>query len=374
MIRAVSSVNGPDPKSPQVIRHRTRWIEELPATSARWLLAPLWLPWRLIIGLRNAAFDRRLIVATRLPMPVISIGNLTAGGTGKTPAALSVVAALRAQGWHPAILSRGYRGLDGINEEAQMAGDIPVHCDPDRQAGGLRALAAGADCVVLDDGFQHRKLHRDLDIVILDATRPWGRDDGRPGAVLPLGYLREGRSGLRRAGLLWLTRTDLVSAQRLRHLRAELAGLAPLVEERTVAAVFVRINADPGAIEVTEPSAAWHGRRVVLVSGIGHPGGFELLAQTMGLHVVASHRFPDHHHFSAADATLVAAAAEHADATLVMTSKDAVKLRNCAAIFASRGAWIMQVTSQLTDDAPLRQALARFGTHVTAPGENLQRP
>ena len=368
MIGNNSSEKTPDFPPPQVIRHASRWIEELPTTPARWLLAPLWLPWRLIIGLRNAAFDRHLIAAARLPMPVISIGNLTAGGTGKTPAALSVVAALRAQGWHPSILSRGYRGIDGINEEAQLAGDIPVLCDPDRHASGLRALAAGADCVVLDDGFQHRRLHRDLDIVILDATRAWGRDDGLPGAVLPLGYLREGRSGLRRAGLLWLTRTDLVSAQRLSSLRAELSGLAPIVEERMASAVLVRLSAASETNDLPETAASWHARRVVLVSGIGHPGGFEILAKGLGFHVIASHRFPDHHHFSDADATLVAAAAAEADAALVMTGKDAVKLRAFAAAFAARGAWILQVTSQLVDDAPLRQALARIGTPINALG------
>lgn len=379
MIVGVSSVTDAALPSWQVIRHASRWMEELPSTPIRWLLSPFWLPWRLIIGLRNDAYDRRLLPAACLPMPVVSIGNLTAGGTGKTPAALAVVAALRARGWHPAILSRGYRGVDGINDEAMLAGDIPVICNPDRHAGGLLAQADGADCVVLDDGFQHRQLHRDLDIVVIDATRPWGRDDGRPGAVLPLGYLREGRSGLQRAGLLWLTRTDLVSQERLSRLRSELSGLAPIVEERTTSAVMVRLRAAsaPTASESnenSEPSTAWNGRRVVLVSGIGHPGGFEMLASALGLQVVASHRFPDHHHYSATDVALVSAAADKADAALVMTSKDAVKIQAFLTICASRGAWVLTVESQLVDDAPLQQALAHLRAPVSAPSEKPLRP
>ena len=362
-----------------VIRHASRWIEELPATPVRWLLSPLWLPWRLIIGLRNVAFDRQLVPAACLPIPVISIGNLTAGGTGKTPVALAVVAALRARGCHPTILSRGYRGVDGVNDEAMLAGDIPVICNPDRHAGGLLAHGAGADCVVLDDGFQHRQLHRDLDIVVLDATRPWGRDDGRPGAVLPLGYLREGRSGLQRAGLLWLTRTDLISQERLSRLRSELSGLAPIVEERTNSGALVRLRASsvPQASdsnETPQPIASWKGRRVVLVSGIGHPGGFEMLASALGLQVIASHRFPDHHHYSAADVALVAAAAAKADASLVMTSKDAVKIQSFYSICASNGAWVLHVNSQLVDDAALQQALAHVRTPIIAPSEKPLRP
>jgi tetraacyldisaccharide 4'-kinase len=341
----------------RIVRHSSRWLEEVPVGPARWLAAPLWLPWRLLVGLRNAAFDHHLLRTVRLPLAVISIGNLTAGGTGKTPAALAVVAALRARGWHPTILSRGYRGVDGVNEEAHLAGDIPVICNPDRHAAGLLAQSKGADCVVLDDGFQHRRLYRDLDIVILDATRPWGRDDGRDGAVLPLGYLRESRAALKRAGLLWLTRTDLVPDDRLRALKAELAGLAPLVEERTARVTFLPLgDAHPALTPVAEASTDWRGRRVLLVSGIGHPLGFERLAEAHGVEVVASHRFPDHHHFTAADAATLAKAAIEAEVTVVTTSKDAVKLRAFAAAFTT-GAWVMQVTSQLVDETPLRQAL-----------------
>ena len=335
----------------RIVTHGRRWLEEVPASPLRWLLIPLWLPWRLVIGLRGIIYDRQLTAVQRLGVPVISIGNLTAGGTGKTPAVLAVIALLRARGRHPAILSRGYRGVQGVNEEALLAGDVPVVCDPDRVAGGRRAITGGADCLVLDDGFQHRRLHRDLDIVLIDVTRPWGRNDGGHGAVLPLGYLREGRAALKRADLLWLTRTDLVAPERLGRLRAELAGLAPLVEERATAMSLMPLTGG-----TAEPATAWQGRRVMLVSGIGNPAAFETAVGKAGLIVVESHRFPDHHHFSAADAALLMATAAHADATLVMTGKDAVKLRALPGFDGH----VLEVSSALVDHAPLAAALTRI--------------
>lgn len=340
----------------RVIAHGRRWIEDLPASPCRWLLLPAWAPWRLIIAVRGLLYDQGLKPARHLGVPVISIGNLTAGGTGKTPAALAVVALLRAAGRTPAILSRGYRGVDGVNEEAKLAGNVPVICNPDRIAGGHQAIAAGADCLVLDDGFQHRRLHRDLDIVLIDATQPWGFRDGRHGAVLPLGYLREGMRALRRADLVWLTRTDLVSEERLRALRSELASLSiPTVEERTTSIVMVPLASTGGDL-TGEPLAAWRDRRVVLVSGIGNPAAFETAVLRAGLCPIASHRFPDHHHFNATEANDLMARAKQADATLVMTGKDAVKIR----AFAGVTGYVLVVNSALLDPTPLATALAAF--------------
>ena len=361
------------PLTSPIIRHASRWLEDLPASPVRWLLIPFWLPWCVVLAARAAWYALPTTPRKRLRVPVISIGNLTAGGTGKTPMALAVVAALRTLGRNPTILSRGYRGVDGINDEARLAGDIPVICNPDRHAGGVAAIAAGADCVVLDDGFQHRRLHRDLDIVVIDATRPWGRDDGKPGAILPLGYQREGRSALRRAGLLWLTRTDLISPQRLHALMSELSGLAPIVCERATAVTLCELAAlGPGKPAVTavpgsQPIAAWRGRKVILACGLGHPGGFELLAQTYGLNVVARHRFPDHYHYHAGDAAMLARAAQQADAALVITSKDAVKLQAFTALFPAHTAWVLHVSSPVTDPLALMTALTPFRQELRPP-------
>lgn len=332
----------------RIVTHGRRWIEELPASPVRWLLIPAWLCYRPLIALRNLAYDRGWLLSTRLPVPVISIGNLTAGGTGKTPAALAVVAWLRAHGRRPAIIARGYRGIDGVNEEAHLAGDIPVVCNPDRVAGGRQAIAAGADCLVLDDGFQHRRLARDLDIVVIDATRPWGHDAGGRGAVLPLGYLREGRSGLHRAGLCWLSRTDLVDHLRLTQVWSELPAGMPTVMERMRGATLTPLSGG-----TTEPVAVWQARQVVLVSGIGNPAGFEGAVRACGLVPIASHRFPDHHHYTADEVAAIHVAA--AGTPVVITAKDAVKLGK----FSGFQAQVFVIDSHLGELSPLERALER---------------
>ncbi len=332
----------------RIVSHGQRWREELPASPARWLMAPAWLPYRLAVAARNTAYDRGWLASRQVAVPVISLGNLTAGGTGKTPAALRVIAELTRLGRRPAILSRGYRGVDGQNEEALLAGTTPVICQPDRIRGAAIAIAGGADCLVLDDGFQHRRLQRDLDIVLIDATRPWGRADGGPGAVLPLGYLREGRRGLARAGLFWLSRSDLVRPERLMAIRACLPPGIPVVEELLGEATIHGAPGQPG-----EPATAWRERRVVLASGIGNPAGFEAVAARLGLAVVESHRFPDHHHYTASEATALQRAAEREQAVLVITSKDAVKLRHFLPTVRE-----LVVTSTLREQAPLDRALA----------------
>ena len=295
-----------------IIRQRGRWLEELPSHPLRWLLAPLWPLAAGAVAMRSTAYDRGWLAVRRAGMPVISVGNLVAGGAGKTPVAITIAARLRALGRQPAILARGYRaGADGRNEEAHLAGNVPVICDPDRVRGAARARAEGADCAVLDDGFQHRRLHRDLDVVVLDATRPFGADDGGDGALLPLGLRREGLAALSRAQLLWLTRAELAGPAAVERLLARLRRLAlPVVRDRLL------------AVEVDRPAPGpW-----LLVSGIGHPRGFELAAQRTGAILAESWRFPDHHRYGAADAAAIAARARHLGASVVATAKDAVKL------------------------------------------------
>ena len=191
-------------------RFGRRWLEDLPLSPWRWLLLPLWLVFAALSELRRFAYDRRWLTVHRLGVPVISVGNLVAGGAGKTPVAIDLAQRLRRLGQVPMILARGYRaGGDGRNEEAQLAGDIPVITDVDRVRGAATAIARGATVLVLDDGFQHRRLHRDCDVVVIDATRPFGDPAGRSGWMLPLGFRRESLRALRRADLVWLSKADL---------------------------------------------------------------------------------------------------------------------------------------------------------------------
>ncbi|GDY14670.1 tetraacyldisaccharide 4'-kinase [Planctomycetota bacterium] len=338
-----------------------RWREDLPGSPWRWLLAPAWCAFAPAAEIRRIAYDRGWLAVHRLPAPVISVGNLTAGGTGKTPATRLVAELLRELGRKPAVVSRGYRGSDGVNEEAALVGDVPVVCDPDRVRGGRTALAGGADCLVLDDGFQHRRLFRDLDVVLLDATRPFGADDGGDGALLPLGYRRETLPALARAGLVWISRADVVEPERLAALHARLDRLlpsgTPRVVSRTGTIRLERLPSDSQKAEGRAVDPRQGQRPVVLASGIGHPAAFETIAGRQ-LRVLASRRFPDHHHFTAAEAAELAAWAQKHQADLVVTSKDAVKLKPFAASNAMT--WILHAEPDLdrSDREQVRSALA----------------
>jgi tetraacyldisaccharide 4'-kinase len=336
----------------EIRRGPGRWRDELPASPWRWLLAPAWCAYRPLVALRGLAYDRGWLPARRLPVPVLSVGNLAAGGTGKTPLTRHLARACLARGFRPAILSRGYRGDGQANDEAREVDECPVVCDPDRHAGGLRALAGGATCLILDDGFQHRRLQRDLDLVAIDATRPWGDAAGGPGAVLPLGYLREGRAALARAHALAITRADLVAPAELERLARRLAATGKPVLRVVDGPAELR----PLAGGPAQPPGHLAGRPVLLASGLGNPLGFERSAARHGFAVGLSVRFGDHHAYTAADAALLAAEAQRRGAALVITGKDAVKL--APLLPAALEAWVLAARPQLVaDDAPVLDRL-----------------
>jgi tetraacyldisaccharide 4'-kinase len=284
----------------------------------RMLLLPAWLVYAPLTMLRNALFDCGMLESHRLGVPVISIGNLAVGGTGKTPVVQEVVDIARALGHKPVVLSRGYGVGAGPNDEARML-DATVVCDPDRIGSGTAAIAAGATCLVLDDGFQHRQLARDLDVALVDAVRPWG---GGNAMVLPVGALRERRSGLRRADLIILTHCDEAEAGALEELRSYLAGFGkPIVRANHLPTALV-----PLAGGAEQPLDTLAGQPVVIASGIGNPESFERIACRLGWDVRLALRFSDHRCYDSNDwRTMSRYAAEH-DATLVVTAKDAVKL------------------------------------------------
>jgi tetraacyldisaccharide 4'-kinase len=298
------------------------------AAGARACLAALAAPYAVAVGGRNAAYDAGIFPARRGPVPVVSIGNLTLGGTGKTPLVAWAVRVLVAAGLRPAIVSRGYGAAAGEagDEAAELALLLPrvAHvCDRDRLAGVRRAAAAGADCAVLDDGFQHRRLARDLDIVAIDATDPFGCD-----RIFPRGLLREPLAGIARAAAAVLTRADRVDAARRDEIRARLEALrpaaAPLVwaeaEHRPVA--LRRWTAEPLPLE------AARGRRVAAFAAIGNPDAFRATLAAVGAELVSFRAFADHHAYTADDVAALAARATEACADLVITTlKDLVKVR-----------------------------------------------
>ena len=288
------------------------------------LPAPLGAPLAVLYGgalvLRNA-FCRP---AERAAVPVICIGNLTTGGTGKTPATVWVAEFLKRSGRKPAVLLRGYGGDEGPLLGRLLPG-TPVIEDADRVRGAACALAAGADVVVMDDGFQHRRLERDLDIVLVDATDPFGG-----GHLLPWGRLREPREALGRAGAVVITRADQVPTGVLEGIRQTVSRLAP-------EAVLAEAVHRPLVEEVLA------GRKILAACGIGNPGAFRRTLEVLGAQVTLR-PLPDHHAWTEADVALVNAAAKGMD-TVMVTEKDWVKLE---AIPAASGWKVLKIRLEVT--------------------------
>ena len=280
-------------------------------------------------GLRGRMYDRGILPSARLDAPVVCVGNLSVGGTGKTPMVLHLAEALAARGRRPGILSRGYKAPspDQPNDEARLFGvlapDVPHVADADRVRGGRRLLGQGVDVVLLDDGFQHRRLARDLDLVLVDATRPWGlpaTDGAEPvQAVLPRGLLRESPRALRRADAIVLTRADQVDDAERARLEDELFAHAPGKPILWAVHRPAGLRSLRGGEEVLSDL---EGRTVDLISGIGNPDAFEASVRSMGAAVGRHERRPDHHAFRVEDF----APFQDSDHWIVTTAKDAVKL------------------------------------------------
>lgn len=296
----------------------------------------------LIVRLRLWAFRRGWLRSSRLPCRVISVGNLTVGGTGKTPVVVLLTEWLQADGQRVAILSRGYKRTsadahllvsDGATMlvEASAAGDEPfliarrcpraiVAVGADRAALGRWVLERfPVDCMILDDGFQHRALHRDVDLVLLDATDATGLD-----AMLPAGRLREPLSGLERATAVLITRADVkeeVEAVRSR-LRAIHLPQDDCIEVRFKPEGLVSVQAgEPRRLEWCRGKAVW------LASGIGNSDSFHRSAASLGADIRGKTVFQDHYQYRGDDIGEIRSQARAAGADIVLTTeKDAAKL------------------------------------------------
>jgi tetraacyldisaccharide 4'-kinase len=273
---------------------------------------------------RNRKFDRGTDVH-KVGVPVISIGNLTVGGTGKTPCVEYVARLLREHDLRVAILSRGYGAEAGRNDEAMVLEenlpDVPHLQDRDRVAIARTAIEElESEVLVLDDGFQHRRLARDLDVVLIDATDPWGG-----GYMLPRGGLREPVSSLRRAGMIVLTRCDAVSAAGVDRIVSAAGGEAPGVP--VVKSVHAPLELTNG--ETHESVESLRGRDIGAFCGLGNPAAFRRTLTDLGANVIAFREFADHQPYSRADVDDLQRWASELpqDAVVVTTQKDWVKLR-----------------------------------------------
>jgi tetraacyldisaccharide 4'-kinase len=294
------------------------------------LRAGLWLatwPYRIAVAIRNRRFDRGRDVHP-CGVPVISVGNLTTGGTGKTPIVCYLAKHLRQRGLRVALVSRGYgRGDDDANDEAMelhdRLPDVPHIQDPDRvEAARIAVEELEAELILMDDGMQHRRLHRDLNLVVIDATCPFGF-----GYLLPRGLLREPISALRRADLCMLTRCDSVPEKTLHHIQQqirEVAGELPMVQcvHRPSG-----LLAYPSRITPIDRNAH---SSVAVLTAIGNPEAFEHTVRACGMQIVASRHLRDHDPYGPETVRELIRWAQQLDASIcqiVCTHKDLVKLR-----------------------------------------------
>ncbi len=321
----------------------------------RWelLLTPLTPLYAAAVHARSAAYARGFLKSHRLPAPVVSVGNLTFGGTGKTPTVIALVRDLARRGRRPAVLTRGYGRRDTTSLvligpdtglSAERAGDeplemaerlpgVPIVVDADRAHGGREAIRHGADVLILDDGFQHLAVERDLDIVLLDAADPWGG-----GHLPPRGRLREPVAALRRASAVIVSKLEAGDNGVLEKIRRRIEALAPAVPILSTRLVVSRLRTPDGPL----PPAALDRRRVLAFAGLGRPQGFEQLLERHGARVVARRWFADHHLYTRQELAALADEAQRLGAMLVTTAKDAVKLPGDTA------AWVVEVAVEPT--------------------------
>jgi tetraacyldisaccharide 4'-kinase len=274
---------------------------------------------------RNQGYDHDPTRVHRVGVPVVSVGNLTLGGTGKTPLVRWLARWFTAQGVRVAVVSRGYGARSGqANDEARelerSLPGVPHVQNPDRVAAASRAIAEfGAQLIVLDDGFQHRRIGRDLDIVLLDALEPFGF-----GHVFPRGTLREPVEGLRRAQAVILSRADLLDA-------ASRAAVWQTVDRYAPDAIRAEVVHAPQRLISSAGTAmrldSLRGHAVAAFCGIGNPAGFRHTLESCGCRVVELRQFADHHRYTPADVAALAAWAGRLDVSAVLcTGKDLVKL------------------------------------------------
>ncbi len=296
-----------------------RWVwtsTRLDARCARALLLPASGLWTLGMAVRRSCYRQGWLATAQLPLPTVAIGNLTVGGSGKTPIAAWIARYFADQGHHPAILLRGVGGDETVLHR-EMEPRAIVEPDPDRRAAAARARAAGADVLVLDDAFQRLDVARDLNICVVSAESAQA-----VGWPLPAGPWRERLSALDRADFLIVTRkrADAATARQLAET------LAPRVKG-PVAIVALELAMLRGLVSGTERDVSWlAGRRVVAASAIADPAAFVAQIKRTGAQVQVA-TWKDHHQFRDEDIAWLAHAARRAD-HVVVTAKDAVKLRD----------------------------------------------
>lgn len=318
-----------------------------------WLLSPLAALFALLSGLRRSFYRRGWLQSSRVDVPVIIVGNITVGGTGKTPVTIWLANQLRSRGLRPGIVSRGYGGVVGdtpmqanAGSDPDIVGDEPLliathsHCPvvvhPDRVAAANELVGMGVDVIISDDGLQHYRLQRDFEIVVVDGARGFGN-----GWQLPAGPLREAPSRLASVDrvLIHLASRDTQSAAVSQLPTGKSSGFHLVMHEL----VSVDGRRSRGFDEL-------QGKPVHAVAAIGNPERFFLALERKGLQIIR-HPFPDHLQLSPKDLA-------YDDALdIVMTEKDAVKCRE----FAGDRHWYVPVDVDMHDELWMTELMSRIG-------------
>ena len=327
------------------------------------------LPYRLIITFRNWLYDKKIFAAVKLPCPVISVGNIAVGGTGKTPCVIMLAKMLQSHGFKPAILSRGYGGsstksvsivADGKNIllNSQTAGDepflmaqslksIPILVGPQRIKTGKSAINRfGVNVLICDDAMQHRQIFRDINLVLLDSQDPLGK-----GHVLPRGKLREPIAGLKRASAFLLTRTD--ETPKIDKIDKKLSQIVN-------APIFTSIHKLKDVIK-GDYSDKWpidklSGKKVCAFCGIAKPDSFKKSLLATGCHILSLDTFPDHHKYSRAEIKIIKNKFYNYEADLIITTqKDGMRLQKFAEFLSI--IYMMRIEMEIT---PSRESFDNF--------------
>ncbi len=315
------------PLDPSSFRDLIRGRRRGPAAAVlRSILRVAECPYGLVVRARNQAYDRGWLPVHRAEVPLISVGNLTVGGTGKTPLIEWLARWFLADGAPVGVVSRGYKARAGTaNDEAlelaEKLPSLPQVQNPDRVA-AVREIVTRYGCrvVLLDDAFQHRRIDRDLEVVLLDALEPFGWEH-----LLPRGTLREPVRSLRRADLVALSRSDAISREQRLAIRARVHRLAP-------SAAWLELRHQPQGLRtargVDEPHARLAGRRIAAFCGIGNPDGFRHTLHSLACEVAGFRTLPDHYGYAPQEVRqLEAWVAGYSDLdAVVCTRKDLIKL------------------------------------------------
>ncbi|MBL8014503.1 MAG: tetraacyldisaccharide 4'-kinase [Candidatus Omnitrophica bacterium] len=301
--------------------------------------------YRFIVVFLRAAYARSIIFSKRVSVPVISIGNLTMGGSGKTPTAIFITKMLLAKKRKPAIILRGYKSGSGFSNDsdeqmmmAQTLPDVTVMANPDRYQAATEIIKHGqADVIILDDGFQHWRLQRNLDIVLVDCVNPFGN-----GQVIPAGILREPVSALHKADIIMLTKSDLGNTADIRKRIARSFPDALLVETihspKSVTDIYSNQSCD--LRRVISP--------VIAFCAIGDPVSFKSTLLSLGADIKEFVPFLDHHEYDVKDMQRIKDLCQAIGITTVITTaKDAVKLKNFGELWSGITVYKLNIEIQV---------------------------